>query len=74
MKKLEWQEVMANFLSNVFHMLPDKAITLRMEQDRETPRISEGDHVRFSRKELDVKHLEQRDLLTCLRRLVYPFS
>ena len=65
---------LANFLRNVFHMPPNQVIALRMEQDGEAPRISEGDHTRLSREELDVEHLEQRDLLACLLGLVYPFS
>lgn len=44
-------------------MLPDQIVAAGVEQDREAPRIPEGDQAGFSGVEIDVHDVKLRDLL-----------
>lgn len=61
-----------HFLGHILKMLFHQVVASRMEQGKETPRITKRDQVGFSRKELDIQNLEQGDLLARDGRLVYP--
>lgn len=54
-----------DLLRNVFHVLPDKVIAGRVEQDGKTPWIPESDDMRLLGEELDVEHAKEGNLLSC---------
>lgn len=57
-------------LGEVFHVLADEVVARGVEQNGETPWVSESDQMGLAGEEVDVKDAEYGDLLASERRLV----
>lgn len=66
------EDLVPYLLRHILEVLLDQVVACRVVQGEEAPWVAKRDQMRFSWKELDVQHLEQRDLLARDRSLVYP--